>query len=83
MEGAVENVSNTLTAIGNASAELMAQLADPSLKPEDKQKIQAKYNELQQLQSMLTAMYTQLQTAMANLMKMYSDVAMNSIHNMK
>ncbi len=83
MEGAVENVGNTLSAIANATSELMAKLADPNLKPEDRQKLQAQYNELQQLQSMLTAMYTQLQEAIANLMKMYSDVAKNSIQNMR
>ena len=83
MEGAVENLGNTLAAVGNASAVLAAQLANPDLKPEERQKVQAKYNELQQLLSMLTNMYTQLQTAIANLMKMYSDVAKNSIQNMR
>lgn len=83
MEGAVENIGNTLTAIGNATSDLAAQLANPDLKPEERQKLQAKYNELQQLQSMLTAMYTQIQEAIANLMKMYSDVAKNSIQNMR
>lgn len=83
MEGAVENIGNTLTAIGNATSDLAAQLANPDLKPEERQKLQARYNELQQLQSMLTAMYTQIQEAIANLMKMYSDVAKNSIQNMR
>jgi hypothetical protein len=83
MEGAVENIGNTLTAIGNATADVAAQLANPNLSPEDKQKLQARYNDLQQLQSMLTAMYTQIQEAIANLMKMYSDVAKNSIQNMR
>ena len=83
MEGAVENVNNTLAAVGDAANALMAQLANPDLSPAERTKLQAKYNDLQQLQQMLTAMYAQLQQNISNLMKMYSDAAQNSIHNMK
>lgn len=83
MEGAVENVNNTLAAVADATNDLAVQLMDPNLSAADRQKLQAKYNDLQQLQQMLTAMFTQLQQNISNLMKMYSDVAQNSIRNMK
>ena len=83
MEGAVENVNNTLAAVGDAANSLMAQLSNPDLSPAERSKLQAKYNDLQQLQQMLTAMYSQLQQNISNLMKMYSDAAQNSIRNMK
>lgn len=83
MEGAVENVTNTLSAVADATAELSAQLMNPDLSSAERQKLQAKYNELQQLQQMLTSMFSQLQQNISNLMKMYSEVAENSIRNMK
>lgn len=83
MEGAVENLNNTLGSIGDAMADITAKMTDANLKPEERQKLQASYNELQQLQSMLMAMYKQLQESIANMMKMYSDVAQNSIRNMR
>ncbi len=83
MEGAVENVNNAIKSIGTSMNSIMAEIADPKTTPERRKDLQNQYNELQQLQSMLTAMYTQMQEAIANLMKMYSDVAMNSVRNMK
>lgn len=83
MEGAVENVNNAIQSIGTSMNSIMAEIADPKTTPERRKDLQNQYNELQQLQSMLTAMYTQMQEAISNLMKMYSDVAMNSVRNMK
>ncbi len=83
MEGAVENVNNAIQNIGTSMNSIMAEIADPKTTPERRKELQNQYNELQQLQSMLTAMYTQMQEAISNLMKMYSDVAMNSVRNMK
>lgn len=83
MEGAVENINNALTSIGNEMGTLMAKMTDPKTPPEERQKLQAAYNELQQLQSMLMAMYKQLQEAISNMVKMYSEVAQNSIRNMR
>lgn len=83
MEGAVENVNNAIQSIGTSMNSIMAEIANPATTPERRKDLQNQYNELQQLQSMLTAMYTQMQEAISNLMKMYSDVAMNSVRNMK
>lgn len=83
MEGAVENIKNTLTSIGDEMSQITSKLSDPNLSPADRNKLQASYNELQQLQAMLMAMYKQLQEAIANMIKMYSDVAQNSIRNMR
>jgi hypothetical protein len=83
MEGAVENIQNTLNSIGDAMGDLTAKLADPNLSTADRAKLQASYNQLQQLQSMLMEMFKQLQEAIANTVKMYADVAQNSIRNMR
>lgn len=83
MEGAVENINNTLQSIGNEIADISMQLTNSKLTPEDRQALQNKYNDLLQLQGMLTNMFKQLQEAIASMIKMYSDVAMNSVRNMK
>ena len=83
LEGAAENATRTLDAIADASRDILAKLSDPNLPPEEKQKLQARFNDLAQLQQMLTAMYAQLQTAISNMLKMYSGAAQNSIQNMR
>ena len=57
----------TLSAIGDAFADVAQKLSDPNLPPAERQKLQQRYNQLNQLQQMLTAMYAQLQQAVMNL----------------
>jgi hypothetical protein len=83
LEGAAENATRALQAIGDASRDIMAKIMDPKTPADERQKLQAQFNELAQLQQMLTAMFEQLNQAISNTMKMYSGAAQNSIQNMR
>lgn len=82
LEGASENMSNML---GWAEGEfdrltaLMGKASDPGAQ----KMIEQKLNQLSRLMQALTAMQNQIMTMMSNLSKMYSDIAMNAIRNMR
>lgn len=83
MEGAAENISNALLSIADETKALSERMKKPDLSAQERQDIQTRQNELQLNQQMLTAMYTQLQQVISNLMKMYSDAAANAVRNMR
>ena len=82
LEGASENLNNM---VGWAEAEtdrlttLMGQTDDPAVLKQ----LEAKINQMSRRMQQMTALMNQIMTAMQNISKMYSDIAMNSVRNMK
>lgn len=82
MEGASENMNNM---IGWAEAEtdrlttLMGKTDDPAVLKQ----LETKINQMSRRMQQMTALMNQLMTAMQNISKMYSDIAMNSVRNMR
>lgn len=82
MEGAYENANNLLGWAEGEMDRLNALLAKTD-DPKTQKMIENKMNQLTRRMQSITAMITQLATMMSNISKMYSDIAMNSLRNMK
>lgn len=82
LEGASENLNNM---VGWAEAEmdrltkLMGKTDDPAVLKQ----LEAKINQMSRRMQQMTALMNQIMTAMQNISKMYSDIAMNSVRNMR
>lgn len=82
LEGASENLNNM---VGWAEAEtdrlttLMGKTDDPAVLKQ----LETKINQMSRRMQQMTALMNQVMTAMQNISKMYSDIAMNSVRNMK
>lgn len=82
LEGASENLNNM---VGWAEAEmdritkLMGKTDDPAVLKQ----LEMKINQMSRRMQQMTALMNQIMTAMQNISKMYSDIAMNSVRNMR
>jgi len=82
LEGASDNMNNM---IGWAEAEtdrlttLMGKTDDPAVLKQ----LETKINQMSRRMQQMTALMNQLMTAMQNISKMYSEIAMNSVRNMR
>ncbi len=82
LEGATANLNNM---IGWGEAEtdrltgLMAKTDDPAVLKQ----LETKINQMSRRMQQMAALMNQLMTAMQNISKMYSDIAMNSVRNIK
>lgn len=80
MEGATENLANTADYL---QAQMMALAEDASKNPEHASLNASKIAMLQNKFQAITNMMNQLTQMLSNMSKMWSDVAMNSIRNLK
>lgn len=82
LEGASENLNNMLgwaEAETDRLTELMGKTDDPAALKQ----LEVKINQMSRRMQQMTALTNQIMTAMQNISKMYSDIAMNSVRNMK
>lgn len=82
LEGASENINN-LIGWGEQEIDRLTTLMGKTDDPAVLKQLENKINQMSRRMQQLTAMMQQIMTMMSNLSKMYSDIAMNSVRNMK
>lgn len=82
LEGATENMNNMI-GWGESEIDRLTELMGKTDDPATLKKLENKINQMTRRMQQMTALMNQLATAMQNISKMYSDIAMNAVRNMR
>lgn len=82
LEGASENINNMI-GWGEQEIDRLTTLMGKTDDPATLKQLENKINQMSRRMQQMSAMLQQIMTMMTNLSKMYSDIAMNSVRNIK